>query len=1512
METSFILEKKIVALCFNPTKETIFLLYPDLSQNSYNTTNLLLTEEDLYRNIIIKRFKLLEKHECNIINTNYRQLPKDTFEGYSLYFWELTDKLFVVYPFGYILIYDYTTSQLMTHFQCHGQKAYVIRNIVGSPMDNSFFISAENMQNIYHMDYSGLINDEKKNSIFTKLVLPRDSKVFDIVAHPNEKFIFAGCGDGAIRVYDYSNVKNIKELPNGIIDTDNINNNKNANNSIICLDINSTGNFLLAGTENGFIYLWDAFSAIKDKRVLLNKTDLPSDSIFSVKFLRSKQFEGLKRFVCLTKKGKIYIYFIKTKDEEINFSQSFLSKKEHNLVLNLVYENSTFDPIIYSFHRYNTITSSFLNISYNNNALSVTWPNFKLEKMKINGKLENYLLFPYFTSKIFFFYNNNFPKIDYPLSTQLNYRNYESYIPSKTQPNFENKLYYADNYFVYLYEISSGNSRKLINYTKEAGIKNLYLLKFDVKDLITGVFFFILFETDLNKIILIIIDFDLENNTVRKVKNFDNVNDFVILGNNSDLNISNDYIYMLGKDMQNGFLYQISTGNLTKIEIESSALRIYHTPFNDGYCILYRNLLNELKFSENYKKISKKNNSIDKTFDISSLRDNPYEDSIVLNSSNLNQNNNNSMAVDEEKLKLKCSSKNAVKLEFNEREIDIIFNTNNNSINQKYFCAISMIDKINFFDVDMKFISSIKLQLKENPFLISSLFFLDSTLIYSKGSIIYYYYPKDNINQKIFSNSRTPTFVSGLLSDRFILVSQGTNNNIKTSELTTPLINPLEPILIGYLDDENINYNLLREGVVNLFTNQISNHLIKKLIKKNLKEVAWLLISDSKSSFQNLGIKTKILNDMHEFDKILENIIINRDFSADFNLDEVIWRLNYDQSVNYIKNILIKEVKILIKYGQFSTAIKILELLGDYPKVLNLLLLSSSNEEYEKLRANFQSKKCLSFTDTLFVNNAFTLMKPPDLLNPNKMKEYNKVLDKYEGEHFIFGANQNKLVIKSIEDIKNKFSKETSKINNIEKKKINYGETAFNLYSDVYNNSTKKNETVEICSLILQKIENYYGIKNTIKKAGDQNKKKVGFQDYNVPLEKINKINNNNNFNETINNENINDNTNNNINENDEFDLDSNGNIEDISENLYLSAYYHCDKGSGDIVEDITDNNNEGKIYYVNPFINKNENEDINNNININNIQNEENIFIPDLWSDVLEEFEPLEYEDKWGRKSPGAHSIKFSKKLQTKLVIPNSTSLSHFPDKFSIELWIKLTGDNVSLLKKDSFCIDIYNGQFKLFFKGQEINSEQVKEYKLALNEYMHIAILYKKKLNLIQILLNCEEIIKFNIKLNGLNTNSELIFGNGNLDGELTEIKIWNQKMPIAYIKENYKTPLPILAENKRKLKMKINKQDMTSGKKKFGFGNNPFTFGNKENVNNNQNSNNNNEVNTNAQINPFFNDGENRENNNENSINYPNFSTVMADKDSFNFGFNETTINPNDNKNNDFNFNDDFNFD
>jgi hypothetical protein len=46
-------------------------------------------------------------------------------------------------------------------------------------------------------------------------------------------------------------------------------------------------------------------------------------------------------------------------------------------------------------------------------------------------------------------------------------------------------------------------------------------------------------------------------------------------------------------------------------------------------------------------------------------------------------------------------------------------------------------------------------------------------------------------------------------------------------------------------------------------------------------------------------------------------------------------------------------------------------------------------------------------------------------------------------------------------------------------------------------------------------------------------------------------------------------------------------------------------------------------------------------------VENEENkINDESIWTAVLEEFEPIEYEDKWGRKAGGAHAIKFSSKL--------------------------------------------------------------------------------------------------------------------------------------------------------------------------------------------------------------------------------------------------------------------------
>ena len=102
--------------------------------------------------------------------------------------------------------------------------------------------------------------------------------------------------------------------------------------------------------------------------------------------------------------------------------------------------------------------------------------------------------------------------------------------------------------------------------------------------------------------------------------------------------------------------------------------------------------------------------------------------------------------------------------------------------------------------------------------------------------------------------------------------------------------------------------------------------------------------------------------------------------------------------------------------------------------------------------------------------------------------------------------------------------------------------------------------------------------------------------------------------------------------------------------------------------------------------------------------------------------------------------------------------------------------------------------------FHGQEIPAEVTKQYNLPLDKFIHVAFLYKKTHQNIIVLLNCEEVTKFNFLLSALEINTPIVFGNEKFDGEMTEIRIWNERLPIDYIRENYKNPLPILAENKK----------------------------------------------------------------------------------------------------------------
>jgi hypothetical protein len=140
---------------------------------------------------------------------------------------------------------------------------------------------------------------------------------------------------------------------------------------------------------------------------------------------------------------------------------------------------------------------------------------------------------------------------------------------------------------------------------------------------------------------------------------------------------------------------------------------------------------------------------------------------------------------------------------------------------------------------------------------------------------------------------------------------------------------------------------------------------------------------------------------------------------------------------------------------------------------------------------------------------------------------------------------------------------------------------------------------------------------------------------------------------------------------------------------------------------------------------------------------------------------------------------------------------------------------------------ISLQNNQLILVVNNKIIPAVKVKDYQFSCHTWYHLSIQYRRKEGKLRILLNCEEVIFFSTNnLDDLGKKGEIILGNENLEGEITEIRIWNQVIPVKYLVNNHKAPLPILAECKRKVKMKINKQEeKKKDEKGFGFRNQSF---------------------------------------------------------------------------------------
>lgn len=254
--------------------------------------------------------------------------------------------------------------------------------------------------------------------------------------------------------------------------------------------------------------------------------------------------------------------------------------------------------------------------------------------------------------------------------------------------------------------------------------------------------------------------------------------------------------------------------------------------------------------------------------------------------------------------------------------------------------------------------------------------------------------------------------------------------------------------------------------------------------------------------------------------------------------------------------------------------------------------------------------------------------------------------------------------------------------------------------------------------------------------------------------------------------------------------------IEEINENMYLSFYLRCDKGNGTIIEDISPNSNDGQISIALPEANINTNMDE---------TNKEDKFI---WSPPLEENDPLELDDKWGRKSAASHSLIFNTANKTSLKIKNNPSFKYFHKHFTIELWIKPFSLKSTIFKKESFVVSLYSGDIEIDYNNNKVALNKIKDVSIYCDQWQHIAVSYRKSKGVVNVYIMGELAYEGSVILiDGTSNFGDFIFGDGNMSSLITELRGWNQSIPVGILKENMKCPLPILSVNKRKVnKVKI----------------------------------------------------------------------------------------------------------
>jgi len=566
MDLKFISEFAGISYCIHPLNLSIFVLTKRLN-------NFTISEIDLLTKAIRKTYS------PPTIQPDSSYQNKNRFEKYTIVFSnERIPKILLFYPYGYLAVFDYETTKLISVNQLHGKHLYFPETICVQTLENSenirIFFTAENLSPIYMIDC-------KNYEILQKAVKISKSShtiITQLKCHPTLPLLYGACSDSLIHIWDYQNLKEIEVL----------NYTKYKENKSISvggsISIDNQNFKLIYGNSYGFICIWDIFDpSLKQNEEFFIQKPFGIENIHWLNSFRTVKHQN---FVVSFSNGSLGIlkYFyqehkLKPRVEEI----CTLQQGDENISIPMNIDRTQF---IMGHEKMPYIIS--------------VWPKYKGRTLL---KSTTFLLYPTL----------------YPIGNIVNVSrmanfsiNLNEFSPEKPLKSEANLFYISSDHKLYKFSTFDCKSTAILDLQKSFSIGILSYQKFDSrpKRLEASQFykFLIICTLSTNEQICALLTYDiLENKLSEPIKQFA-ASDANFLGNENE---QNPAVLIIQPDRQHVNFY--CGQNIDKkydgfprdlLELKGKARSIFKTPLNNGFTVVYQSYgEHALKFSQNRKEM---------------------------------------------------------------------------------------------------------------------------------------------------------------------------------------------------------------------------------------------------------------------------------------------------------------------------------------------------------------------------------------------------------------------------------------------------------------------------------------------------------------------------------------------------------------------------------------------------------------------------------------------------------------------------------------------------------------------------------------------------------------------------------------------------------------------------------------------------------------------------------------------------------------------------------------------